>query len=227
MLIPRTVVFVRHAESEGNQLVREAYERFPDDPDEALTHLTETAAAHPDRGNWNLTEHGEGQAARLRAFLFHRFGPNNFDTVFVSGLVRAQQTLAIALPNAPNRIDERLNEIPRGIFQSPNERIAQKARPREEILEHLTRRDDFIEHLLSGGYAGESIIVFGHGAWIASLLIYPNVEIALGHGSCMNPGLANTSLTTLRAYQAQPDVPEMPRWRLRINEYNIIPRKTA
>lgn len=221
--LPQLVVFIRHAQSLGNALTGRAYQKHADEA-EALAWLVAEIQKYPERGDWNLTEYGRQQAERLRAYLFHRFGPGWFDAVITSGLRRAQQTQQIAYPAETVIVDDRLNEFPRGIFDSPDAAGFRRPRPLAEIdSATLAQRDAFLTWLCSGAFAKERVIIFGHGAWMASLRHFPHrlvrIPNPIGDGS-----LSNTGMIVLRPEAAQPDIPEAANWRLSAIEYNTTPK---
>ena len=222
--LPQLVVFIRHAQSLGNALTGEAFCRHQNEA-EALAWLVAEIQKYPEHGNWALTKTGKHQAERLGAYLFHRFGPDWFDTVIVSGLNRAQETQQIAYPAETIIVDDRLNEFPRGIFESPDTTVLRRPRLLAEIDgETLTQRDAFLTWLCSGIFADKRLLIFGHGAWMASLRHFPHdlfrIPAQPGDGS-----ITNTGMIVFRPQAAQPDIPEAANWRLIATEYNVVPPK--
>src|SRR3989344_6277357 len=96
---PKLLVFVRHAESEGN--VRSTEER-------ALFSVSQHL--------YNLTNQGRQQALITGKYLHERFG--DFDAYYHSYYIRSKQTLEIMYPEAQLREDERLAERQGGIWHT-------------------------------------------------------------------------------------------------------------
>ncbi len=223
--LPGQIVFVRHAESEANAILYKSFEEH-DDYNEALAEAVLLIQKHPHNSDWHLTSHGEAQAATLGRYLASRFGEHYFDDVFVSGMLRAQQTQQIAFPSATPTVDVDLNEIPRGIFEHADFRQKRTPRPRSAIKTHLVRRDGFIENLCSGAYAKKKVLIFGHGAWIASCVIYPH-ELMHCDIPAKDSYIANTGVVIYRSQELLPkidaDPDDTPQHLLVAVEYNAIP----
>lgn len=99
MAWPKLLVFVRHAESEGN--IRSVDERAEFD---LSTHA------------YNLTPRGVQQAEITGRYLHDRFG--EFDTYYQSYYFRTKQTLGTMYPEARVYEDSRLAEGQRGIWHT-------------------------------------------------------------------------------------------------------------
>ena len=99
---PKLLVFVRHAEAEGNII----------SSDERV--LLERPS--PD---FSLTERGKKQAMVTGEYVRERFG--NFDAYFHSYYDRAKQTLKLMYPEARGIEDARLAERQGGIWHSLTE----------------------------------------------------------------------------------------------------------
>lgn len=105
---PKRVVFVRHAESEGNVLPVKERPKF-----NKSTHL------------YNLTERGQRQAEITGAYLKSRFG--DFDYYYSSYYERAMETMRIMYPEAPIMEEPRVAEIQRGIWHAlTDEQVAEQ-----------------------------------------------------------------------------------------------------
>lgn len=161
---PDTIIFVRHAQSEGNLL----------DPDQR--------AATPIGTNlYALTTLGEEQATITGAWLRHQF-PNP-DGFYTSYYTRTQATAARCYPDREPYVDERLAEAQRGIRhtmtsadiarQMPweNERRAREGLyhyrpPGGENCPDIELRIRSWNHTMHRRYAGRTIVVVTHGNWL-------------------------------------------------------------
>ncbi len=164
---PRLIVFVRHAESEGNI-------RTPDE--RAL--LTIPNHAFP------LSPYGVEQAEKTGAYLRARFGA--FDTYFASYYTRARETLRYIYPSITPRLDARLAEAQRGYWNNVTAEQVSTLFPHEEIrkkqegLYHYRplggenwpdvelRIHSFLD-MLRRDFVGQRILVVTHGNWLLLL----------------------------------------------------------
>lgn len=115
---PRSLVLVRHAESEGNVL----------SPDDRAAYNVATYA-------YGLTELGKQQAVRTGKWL-HATYPKGFDVRYVSYYKRTKDTMAIMCPGKIVYEDARLAEGQRGIYHAMNH-----AQIAERYPEELLRKD--------------------------------------------------------------------------------------
>lgn len=86
MTMPKTLVFIRHGESQANEL----YEKIKNNES-----LTEKSVTHPDR-SWGLTEKGKNQAHNIGQ-IFKKNGSEAmiFDRHYVSPYLRTRQTAGL------------------------------------------------------------------------------------------------------------------------------------
>lgn len=172
---PSLLVFVRHAESEGNVL------SLPEE------HAAQAKSTHA----YALTARGRAQAESVRDFLKQE-SLTGFDTYFSSYYPRALETLDILLPESkrleprPFIEDSRLAEAQRGIYHHMSrEEIAAKypeelARRDREGLYHyrppggenwpdVEMRIHSFLGTLARDYVGRRVLVVTHGHWLALL----------------------------------------------------------
>ena len=217
---PRLLVFVRHAESEGN--VRTVEERAAY---ELSTH------AYP------LTERGRAQARVAGEHLRATYGA--FDTYYTSYYARAKETMALMYPEARVYEDARLAEAQRGIYHTYTEAEIRLHFPKE--LDRK-RREGLYHHRPLGGEnwpdieqrvhsflgtlnrdcGGEKVLIVVHGFWLILFqkLIhhFPLEEAERRYRSLVVP---NASLTI---YQAS----GVPHGRLTLmNETPFVPWEGA
>lgn len=111
---PKTLVLVRHAESEGN--IRSAAER----------------AAHPVSTHaYGLTPRGQEQARITGDYLKARFG--EFDTYYTSYYRRSIETMKLMYPHARVYEDPRLAEGQRGMWHVMDDEMVQQRFPEEKV----------------------------------------------------------------------------------------------
>jgi broad specificity phosphatase PhoE len=161
---PKTLVLVRHAESEGN--VRTVEERAAY---EMSTH------AYP------LTERGREQARLTGAWLQEEYGA--FDIHYTSYYVRAQETMRIMVPDARVYEDARLAEANRGIYHTyAKEEIARlfpkelERKEREGLYHHrpiggenwpdIELRGHSFLGTLNRDCGGKRVLIVVHGFWL-------------------------------------------------------------
>ncbi len=161
---PKKLVFVRHAESEGN--LRSADERAEYD-----------TASHA----YDLTPLGRRQATMTGEYLQKRFGC--FDTYYTSYYARARQTMALLCRRRKVYEDARLAEAQRGIWHTMTaDQIARRfpeeiARKRREGLYHyrpwggenwsdIELRIHSFLGTLSRDCEGDNVLVVCHGHWL-------------------------------------------------------------
>ncbi|MBI5732887.1 histidine phosphatase family protein, partial [Candidatus Jorgensenbacteria bacterium] len=94
---PKSLVLVRHAESEGNVLSADERAKFP-----------------VSTWEYPLTERGQEQAKATGLYLHKEFGA--FDTYYVSYYTRSKETMGLMYPDAKVYEDPRLAEGQRGIW---------------------------------------------------------------------------------------------------------------
>lgn len=167
MAWPKLLVFVRHAESEGN--VRSTDERAKFD-----------LATH----SYNLTERGRKQAKLTGEYLNGRFG--EFDVYYQSYYSRTKQTLEIMYPDIHPYEDSRLAEGQRGVWHTMTMEQMRNRFPEEidrrekEGLYHyrplggenwpdIELRIHSFLGTLSRDYAGKKVLCAVHGHWLILL----------------------------------------------------------
>ncbi|MBU1180418.1 histidine phosphatase family protein, partial [Patescibacteria group bacterium] len=161
---PKLLVFVRHAESEGN--VRSADERAEFD---VATHA------------YRLTPKGERQAEITGEYMRQQFG--EFDVYYRSYYRRVKSTLCHIYPDVKVYEDPRLAEASRGIWHTMTRAEIQKHMPWElvrkdrEGLYHYRppggenwpdvelRIHSFLG-TLSRDYEGQKVLIVAHGFWL-------------------------------------------------------------
>ncbi len=161
---PETVVFVRHAQSQGNVLT-----------------VAERAALTIGTASYDLTDVGRAQAACTHDWMQEYF-PNP-DRLLSSYYLRPLATGGICYPGMPIRQDERLAESDRGVYTILGSEGVQREMPWEILRKN---RDGLYHYRPPGGenwpdvlrrirefrtsirnrYPGKTIVVFGHGFWI-------------------------------------------------------------
>lgn len=161
---PKKVVFVRHAESEGNVLTRDEQRRFP-----------------VGTNRYNLSPHGREQAHITGEWMRKHF-PNP-DRVIYSYYARTNETARILYPNLSLREDALLAERDRGIWTNTSEAEVMKFLPSEidrrdqqgsyhyrpiggENLPDVERRVREFRRSIRSNYSGKTIVVVGHSQWI-------------------------------------------------------------
>ncbi|MFT4189258.1 MAG: phosphoglycerate mutase family protein [Aeromicrobium sp.] len=169
-MMPKTLVLVRHGESEGNAAAKAAYHEGDE------SHYTEEFASSHDR-NWSLTELGREQARATGVWLAEHF--DGFDRYYVSPYRRTLQTaVALDLPDARWRLNRSLREREFGPLSalSPAKReeaVRQRgghydglygALPNAEsladVMEHRVR--NFLD-TLHRECAGQQVLAVSHG----------------------------------------------------------------
>lgn len=161
---PKQLVLVRHGESEGNLLSVDERARL-----DIPTHA------------YSLTPRGREQAKITGEYLRKAYG--TFDAYYVSYYQRSRETMAIMYPDAHIYEDPRLAEAQRGIWHTMTHNQI-----REKFPEEFERRDreGYYHYRPLGGenwadielrihsflgtlardYAGEKVLVVGHGHWM-------------------------------------------------------------
>jgi len=164
MAWPKLLVFVRHAESEGN--IRSADERAQFD---LSTH------------SYNLTPRGTKQAEITGKYLHDRFG--EFDVYYQSYYSRTRQTLETMYPEAHVYEDPRLAEAQRGIWHTMTQdqikvRFPEEVeRKKREGLYHyrplggenwpdIELRIHSFLGTLARDYEGKKVLCVVHGHWL-------------------------------------------------------------
>jgi broad specificity phosphatase PhoE len=112
--LPKRIVLVRHGESEGNVVSLEAVVHLGNIPNHAF----------------RLTAKGKDQAEKTGKYLQERFG--SFDAYFCSTYTRTQETLALMYPSVSPKVDSRLNEISRGVWNTMSKDVVNAQYPQEE-----------------------------------------------------------------------------------------------
>ncbi len=167
MAWPKLLVFVRHAQSEGN--IRSVDERAEFD---LSTHA------------YDLTPKGVRQAEETGKYLHEKFG--EFDTYYQSYYRRTKRTLETMYPDARVYEDARLAEGQRGIWHTmTHEQIAERfpeeiTRKEREGLYHyrpwggenwpdIELRIHSFLGTLARDYDGKKVICVVHGQWLITL----------------------------------------------------------
>ncbi len=161
---PSLLVFVRHAESDGNVLTVEERASY-----EVATHA------------YDLTYRGKAQAGITGAYLQEKYG--EFDIYYSSYYKRAKETLRIMYPDARHFEDSRLAEAQRGIFHTMTHEEVVRYYPKEierkkrEGLYHFRpfggeswmdielRIHSFLG-TLNRDYSGQKVLIVAHGHWL-------------------------------------------------------------
>jgi len=213
---PKTLVLVRHAESEGN--IRSSSERAGYD-----------VASH----NYALTPKGRDQAKITGEYLRQRFG--KFDVYYVSYYRRSRETMELMYPNAHVYEDPRLAEAQRGIWHTmTHEQVMVRfpeevARKKREGLYHyrplggenwpdIELRIHSFLGTLCRDYEGQNVCIVGHGHWLIlfeRLVRHFSIDDTVkryGAGT-----LANASVTVYFETKVR------EKSRLILHEENIIP----
>ncbi|MDB5194497.1 MAG: histidine phosphatase family protein [Parcubacteria group bacterium] len=218
MAWPKLIVFVRHAESEGN--IRSVDERAEFD---LSTHL------------YNLTPRGIQQAELTGKYLQERFG--NFDLYYQSYYARTRQTLETMYPGVRVYEDARLAEAQRGIWHTMT-----KAQMAERFPEEIARKErEGLYHYrpwggenwadvelrvhsflgtLNRDYEGQRVLCAVHGQWLIVLqrLIH-HLSIEESLDKYHNGVFANASVTIYEGQEVN------GKSRLVLTEENTIPWK--
>lgn len=111
---PKNIVFVRHAESEGNVL-----------------NVNERAKSEIATHAYKLTDVGRVQAAATRDYLRENY--SKFDVRYVSYYARARETMEIIQPGLKTYEDPRLAEAQRGIYHTMTHEEIEKYYPGELV----------------------------------------------------------------------------------------------
>jgi 2,3-bisphosphoglycerate-dependent phosphoglycerate mutase len=161
---PRTLVLVRHAESEGNILTAE-----------------ERAVLEVPTHRYALTVKGRRQAELTGEYVRDRFGA--FNAHYVSYYERSQETMRILFPEVEPYEDPRLAEAQRGIWHTMtrNEMMwyhpGEFKRKKREGLYHyrplggenwpdIELRIHSFLGTLARDYDGQNVLIVGHGNWM-------------------------------------------------------------
>ncbi len=167
MAWPETIVWVRHAQSEGN-----------------LKTVDERAAWNVASPDYKLTSLGRKQARITGEFLRKKFG--KFDVYYVSYYDRSRETMKIMYPDARVYEDPRLAEAQRGIWNSLTKQQIDELFPKES---ERKQREGLYHHRPLGGEnwpdielrihsflgtlsrdcGGQKVLIVAHGHW---LLLY-------------------------------------------------------
>lgn len=174
MAWPKLLVFVRHAESEGN--IRNSDERAEFD---LSTH------------KYNITDRGVKQAEMTGEYLKEKFG--EFDVYYQSYYTRTKNTLRAMYSDVKVYEDPRLAEAQRGIWHTMT-----KQQDRERFPEELIRkeREDLYHYRPWGGenwldielrihsflgtlsrdYGDKKVLCIVHGHW---LMLFSKINSSL------------------------------------------------
>lgn len=164
MAWPKLLVFVRHAESEGN-----------------LRTVDERAEFNLSTHSYKITPRGQKQAKMTGEYLKKRFG--KFDVYYHSYYSRTKQTMEMMYPEAHVYEDSRLAEAQRGIWHTMTTEQMKKRFPEElerrnrEGLYHyrpwggenwpdIELRIHSFLGTLSRDYEGKKVICVVHGHWL-------------------------------------------------------------
>jgi broad specificity phosphatase PhoE len=161
---PDRIIFVRHAESQGNTMTADARAECPKG-----TNL------------YALTELGRQQAAMTGEWLRERF-PNP-DGFYTSYYTRTGQTAALCYPDRQPYVDERLAEAQRGIWHIRSRAWIAEHMPWE--IEARERTGDYhyrppggenwpdielrirsFNHTIHRRYARRTLVLVVHGHWL-------------------------------------------------------------
>ena len=177
MGMPKSLVLVRHGQSEGNVIQKQAKAGiFKEFPKEYL----ET----PDR-EIRLSELGRQQTIKTANFLKQEY-PQGFDVVYVSDHTRAKETAALVCKqagwhNVEIRIDPQLGERNWGLFHLHDDEaraniLRRKKRdplhnpmPDGETLISTRHRTRVMLDRCSRQYVGKNVLVFSHGEYIEAI----------------------------------------------------------
>lgn len=160
---PKTFIFVRHAESEGNLLSVE----------ERTKHEVGT-------NRYALTDRGQRQAELTGKWLRDHYPEP--DRILRSYYERVHQTSDICYPDLPKRQENLLAEANRGIWHVATEEEIRAVLPFEvrrrdlegyyhyrapggENWPDVERRVRDFRRSIRENYSGKVIVVFGHGTW--------------------------------------------------------------
>ena len=165
MVLPKTLVVVRHGESEGNVVSTEDIS-FRTKPNH----------------QFSLTEKGRKQAIKAGDFL----KTMEFDAYFVSTYKRTQETMSLVCPGVVPIVDSRLNEHWRGVWHTMPGSDVDRLFPMQKVI--ADREGRFHDRPFGGQcgqdvelgiysfltdlclhYSGKNIIVAGHGNWMIFL----------------------------------------------------------
>lgn len=165
MVLPKTLVVVRHGESEGNVVSTEDVS-FRTKPNH----------------QFSLTKKGREQAIKAGDFLKSM----EFDAYFVSTYKRTQETMSLMRPGVAPIVDSRLNEHWRGVWHTMLESDVDRLFPMQRAI--TDREGKFHDRPFGGQcgqdvelgvysfltdlclhYSGKTILVAGHGNWMILL----------------------------------------------------------
>lgn len=218
MAWPKLLVFVRHAESEGN--IRSIDQRAEYD---VSTHA------------YDLTPRGVKQAEITGKYLRDRFG--EFDIYYKSYYTRTKRTLEMMYPEVSVYEDSRLAEGQRGIWHTmTKEKVAERfpeevMRKTREGLYHyrpwggenwpdIELRVHSFLGTLNRDYEGKKVLCVVHGQWLIvlqKLIHHFSIEEAIERYK--NKVYENASVTIYEG------VEENGKSRLVMREENVVPWK--
>ena len=213
---PSLLVFVRHAESEGNIISGDERARL----------------AIPNH-SYVLTERGKQQSAITGEYLKKRFG--EFDAYYQSYYARTKQTLQIMYPDAVTFEDARLAERGGGIMQTMTKaeltaRFPEEdARKKKEGLYSFRplggenwpdvelRIHSFLSSLMRD-HAGKKVLCVVHGHWLVLFQrVMHHFSIETATDRFLHGEFGNASVTIYEGKQAGDNS------KLELVEENIIP----
>lgn len=165
MVLPQTLVVVRHGESEGNVVSTE-----------------DSSFLTKPNHQFSLTEKGREQAIKVGKFLQMM----KFDAHFVSTYKRTQETMSLMCPGVVPIVDSRLNEHWRGVWHTLPKLDVDNLFPMQRTIKD---REGWFHDRPFGGqcgqdvelgiysfltdlslhYAGKNIVIAGHGSWMIFL----------------------------------------------------------
>lgn len=214
---PKLIVFVRHAESEGN-----------------IVSSDEKACLENPNFLFSLTKQGEKQAVITGDYLRKHFG--DFDAKFSSYYKRTKQTIEIMYPEARFIEDARLAERQSGIWHSMIEAQAAERFPEESIRK---KREGYYHYRPFGGenwpdvelrihsfldmlrrdYSGKRVLCVTHGHWLVLLQkILHNFSIEKALEDYSKGTFENASVTFYERDEKNPN-------KILLRETNIVPWK--
>jgi broad specificity phosphatase PhoE len=215
---PSLLVFVRHAESEGN--IRTPEER-----------VNYEVAAHA----YALTDRGQAQAGITGAYLQEKYG--EFDVYYSSYYKRAKETLKIMYWDAHHYEDARLAEAQRGIWHTmPSALIAEHypkeiERKKREGLYHyrplggenwadIELRIHSFLGTLNRDCSDQKVLVVAHGHWLIlfqRLVEHFSIEEAERRYTTNSEAFENASVTVYKGETVN------GKSRLALEQKNFVP----
>jgi len=128
------------------------------------------------RRNEPILPPSESYASKLKAALYGVISGTRLDVILTSQMIRTQQT-AVLMGFPTFQIDPNLDELDFGAFEGANRDALQNEfgeawinQPRDLILgESLVALEDRINCFLQAVHQHETVLCFGHGAWMRAL----------------------------------------------------------